>query len=214
MKVRLLEKRSTRAKAGRADGLKYLTLEIFDALGVHDHVMSEACRHEEICHWSSGEDGKIQRLAIVPDIVPGLDEPREVTLAQGRLPFPRYEDLVTVSICKDKVERYLEQNLDRRGSIKVERGKIPTALIVDERRVEDPCSHPINLSLMHATTSSIDGYTEDAEEQEIVQAKFVIGCDGANSWTRKQMKIGVHLEGSDSVWGSLVNVLLINLSYS
>ena len=206
LKVRLLEKRPTRARAGRADGLKYLTLEIFDALGVHDHVMSEACRHEEICHWSSREDGKLQRLTIVPDIVPGLDEPREVTLAQGWFLLPPFEDLLTVLICKDKVERYLEENLDRRSSVKVERGKIPIALTIDERRVEDPCSYPISLSVVDATTSSINGCTENAEDQEIIQAKYVIGCDGANSWTRKQMNIGVHLEGSDSVWGSLVNV--------
>lgn len=88
LKVRLFEKRLTRAKAGRADGLKFLTLEIFDALGIFDHVMSEACRHEEICHWSPGEDGTLQRLARVPDIVPGLDEPREVTLAQGKITTP------------------------------------------------------------------------------------------------------------------------------
>ena len=85
--MRLLEKRLTRPKAGRADGLKYLTLEIFDALGIHDHVMSDACRHEEICHWGSDEDGNLRRLAVVPDVVPGLDEPREVTLAQGRASF-------------------------------------------------------------------------------------------------------------------------------
>ena len=38
---------------------------------------------------------------------------------------------------------------------------------------------------------------------EIIHAKYVIGCDGAHSWTRKQ--IGAELEGepTDFIWGVL-----------
>lgn len=83
LKIRVFERRLNREKIGRADGLKCLTLEMLDAIGVHDLIMSEACRHEEICHWSSDASGQLRRVAIVPDAVPGLDTPREVTLAQG-----------------------------------------------------------------------------------------------------------------------------------
>ena len=79
----MFERRLNRAKIGRADGLKCLTLEMLDAIGVRDLIMSEACKHEEICHWSSDASGQLRRLAVVPDAVPGLDAPREVTLAQG-----------------------------------------------------------------------------------------------------------------------------------
>ncbi|KAL9609442.1 MAG: hypothetical protein Q9167_005797 [Letrouitia subvulpina] len=178
------------AKAGRADGLKFLTLEIFDALGIYDHVMSEACRHEEICHWSPGKDGTLQRLAIVPDIVPGLDEPREVTLAQ------------------DKVEQYLEDNLTRQSSIKLERGKVPVALVVDGSNINDSNSHPLQLSLKdisskatNETKSLNNGYIAGTEEEEIIHARYCVGCDGANSWTRNKVDIGVQLEGTDSIWG-------------
>ena len=40
------------------------------------------------------------------------------------------------------------------------------------------------------------------DETEIVRAKFVIGCDGAHSWTRKEL--GIELEGEQT--GSCVSL--------
>lgn len=43
----------------------------------------------------------------------------------------------------------------------------------------------------------------NAGSTEIVRAKYVVGCDGAHSWTRRQ--IGFQLEGepTDYIWGVL-----------
>jgi phenol 2-monooxygenase len=35
---------------------------------------------------------------------------------------------------------------------------------------------------------------------EIVKAKYLIGCDGAHSWTRKQVKIPLEGSTTDHVW--------------
>jgi len=48
--------------------------------------------------------------------------------------------------------------------------------------------------------------TSDAsveKSQEIIKAKYVLGCDGAHSWVRKQL--GLKLEGAsrDVSWGVL-----------
>ncbi|KAL9037979.1 MAG: hypothetical protein Q9214_005467 [Letrouitia sp. 1 TL-2023] len=176
--------------------------------------MSEACRHEEICHWSPGEDGTLQRLAIIPDIVPGLDEPREVTLAQGKSPSIE-QGAVVILQCEDKVEQYLEDNLARQGAIKLERGKVPVALVVDRSSIDDSTSYPLQLSLKdtsseatNGTKSLNNGCIARTEEEEIVHAKYCVGCDGANSWTRNEMGIGVHLEGTDSIWGLYIRVSL------
>lgn len=42
-----------------------------------------------------------------------------------------------------------------------------------------------------------------AGSREVIHAKYVIGCDGAHSWTRKQ--IGGKMEGeqTDFIWGVL-----------
>jgi phenol 2-monooxygenase (NADPH) len=38
---------------------------------------------------------------------------------------------------------------------------------------------------------------------ETVHAKYLIGCDGAHSWTRKQLGIDMDGENADAIWGVL-----------
>ncbi|KAK5011769.1 hypothetical protein LTR16_005041 [Cryomyces antarcticus] len=40
-------------------------------------------------------------------------------------------------------------------------------------------------------------------ETEIVRAKYVIGCDGAHSWTRRQLGFKMEGEQTDFIWGVL-----------
>ena len=39
--------------------------------------------------------------------------------------------------------------------------------------------------------------------EEIVKAKYVIGCDGAHSWVRRQLGFEMEGEPTDFVWGVL-----------
>jgi phenol 2-monooxygenase len=43
---------------------------------------------------------------------------------------------------------------------------------------------------------------------EIVKAKYLIGCDGAHSWTRKQLDIPVEGSNTDHIWSVSVNISL------
>lgn len=43
----------------------------------------------------------------------------------------------------------------------------------------------------------------DKDEYEIIECKYVVGCDGAHSWARKQMSIDMEGETTDFVWGVL-----------
>lgn len=38
---------------------------------------------------------------------------------------------------------------------------------------------------------------------EIIMAKYMIGCDGAHSWTRRQLGFQMEGEQTDFVWGVL-----------
>jgi phenol 2-monooxygenase len=40
-------------------------------------------------------------------------------------------------------------------------------------------------------------------DTEIVRTKYVVGCDGAHSWTRKQLGIELEGEPTDYIWGVL-----------
>ena len=99
----------------------------------------------------------------------------------------------------------MEDNLARRTDIRVERGRIPTSLVIEEKDFDPHASGSLQLCV-ESVPKETNGTTyvngESPDTQETIEAKFVVGCDGANSWTRKQMGVGVHLEGTDSVWGA------------
>lgn len=110
---------------------------------------------------------------------------------------------------------------------------IPESLTISEDACDDHSAdnYPLKVQLRHlteaeATPSQSSGTTvqdglfrsnlaEDdtddliaqsrvnAGSSEIVRAKYMIGCDGAHSWTRRQ--IGFQLEGepTDYIWGVL-----------
>ena len=118
------------------------------------------------------------------------------------------------------VEDTLIQNIKRHSSIEIERGVIPESLSVDETVAEDSNAYPVTVKLRHLSgtkplSTEINGALinelgrsnlaeddtqdvlrkskEQGDRLEIVKAKYVIGCDGGQSWTRDQ--IGATMEG-------------------
>jgi 2-polyprenyl-6-methoxyphenol hydroxylase-like FAD-dependent oxidoreductase len=117
------------------------------------------------------------------------------------------------------------------SDISVSRGVLPESLSIDESAVEDPDAYPITVQLRHLTedeampaqqngSSVQDGLfrsnlaEDDTEELigksrekeglvETVRAKYMIGCDGAHSWTRKQIGSDLQGEPTDFIWGVL-----------
>lgn len=83
IKYRIVEKKSAIVPTGQADGLKILTMQIFDSLGISNLVDAGACQVDEVAFWDPNESGEICRSSIVPDTVPGLKAVREVSLNQG-----------------------------------------------------------------------------------------------------------------------------------
>ena len=51
-----------------------------------------------------------------------------------------------------------------------------------------------------ASEEEEDGEVEE-EDCEIIHTKYVVGCDGAHSWVRKQLDIDMEGEQTDFVWG-------------
>ena len=43
--------------------------------------------------------------------------------------------------------------------------------------------------------------TVKSERVEIIKAKYLLGCDGGHSWTRRQVGLPLEGEQSDHVWG-------------
>ncbi len=215
VKARIVDKRNTKIFCGQADGLQCRSLEIFDSLGFADRTWKEANHMIEICMWNPGADGVIRRSDRIPDTIVGLSRFQQIVLHQGRIE----------RFFLDNIKKYSGD------TIKVERGVLPESLQIDQTKVEDNDAYPVTVKLRTLTeeeatppqqitgSKASDGLfrsnltSEDDEEDlirksqaragesEIVHAKYVIGCDGARSWTRRTLGFELDGEATDFIWG-------------
>lgn len=123
----------------------------------------------------------------------------------------------------------IEQNFldflpNQSARIEVQRDVVTEALSVEEslggedeypitlkvRHKASPVLHRSEIEVSGARDHRIDGSTDEAnitdslpmqDREEMIKAKYVIGCDGAHSWTRHQVGLSLEDESSDDVWG-------------
>ncbi|KAJ6470218.1 phenol hydroxylase [Mycena vitilis] len=213
-KTRIVDKRGTKIFNGQADGIQCRSLEILDSFGFADRVLKESNHMIEICMWSPGPDGVIRRSDRIPDTIPGISRFQQVVLHQGR------------------IERFFLDHIKKHADppINVERGVLPEALSIDRPKAEDPTAYPITVKLRTLTdeetvpaqnltnvsdglfrSNLVDDDTEDLLAgsrgrdgmTETVHAKYLLGCDGARSWTRGQLGFALEGEATDFIWGVL-----------
>jgi len=212
IKARIVDKRNTKIFCGQADGLAPRSIEIFDSLGFADRLWKESNHLIEICMWNPGADGRIRRSDRIPDTIVGLSRYQQIVLHQGR------------------IERFFLDNIKKfsADSIQVERGVLPESLDIDDSKGSE---YPVTVKLRTLTEDESapqqqlnaskvpDGLfrsnlTQDDDEDDLlrksqaragnvetVHAKYVIGCDGARSWTRRALGFELQGEATDFVWG-------------
>lgn len=205
--TRIIDKREEKISRGQADGLQSRTLEIFDSFGFGQQVFQEANHMLEMCLWNPDQNGQLKRSSVVIDTIPGLSRFTHCTLNQGQ------------------IEDFFLTSLQKHSNIKVERSIMPELLELNEDASEDPDAYPIAVSLRSvdhegdgvSTNGSVtpnglfrSNLTADdtasllqrqtGGPREIVKAKYVIGCDGAHSWVRKQLGIEMEGEHTDYIW--------------
>ena len=217
--ARIIDKRGTKIFNGQADGLQCRSLEIFDSFGFADRVWKESNHMLEICLWNPDETGRIRRTDRIPDTIPGISRFQQVVLHQGR------------------IERFFLDSLKEYSNIEVERGVLPEQLEIDHSKADDEHAHPVKVQIRHlddgeATpvqngTNASDGLfrsnlakddTDDLIRKnrgkqgttEVIRAKYMIGCDGAHSWTRRQLGFSMQGEQTDFIWGVLDIVPITN----
>lgn len=104
---------------------------------------------------------------------------------------------------------------------------LPENLEIDEQKVEDEDAYPVTVTLRHLSdeeatpaqnlTTLSDGLfrsnmaKDDTDDlirkgrgvpgsSETIKAKYVLGCDGAHSWVRKQLGFTMEGEQTDFIW--------------
>lgn len=213
--VRIIDKRNDKIFNGQADGLQCRSLEILHSFGLAEDIWRQSNRMIEMRFWNPGPDGKLQRTGRKPDTIPGISRWQQCVLHQGRI-----EKAFLDSISKQSHKR-----------LSVERGVLPESLTIDEAVIDDANAYPVRvevrkLSEEEATPTQMgksipnglfrsslapddtpSGATDNTKvepgSREVIHAKYVIGCDGAHSWTRRQMGSKMEGEQTSFIWGVL-----------
>lgn len=116
--------------------------------------------------------------------------------------------------------------------ISVERGILPLSISLDESQAEDPDAYPVTMKIRHLeeeeaapeqskagngvgdglfrsnlapddTADMIRKSSGMEGREEVVRAKYVVGCDGAHSWVRGELGFKLEGEPTDYIWGVL-----------
>ncbi|PVH81063.1 hypothetical protein DL98DRAFT_560028 [Cadophora sp. DSE1049] len=218
IKTRIVDKRGAKIFNGQADGLQCRTLEIFDSFGFADRVWKESNHMLEICLWNPDSDGRIRRSDRIPDTIPNISRFQQVVLHQGRIErffldsLKKYSDI--------EVERgVLPESLKFDESKAEDLDAYPIEVVL--QHLTDEQANPDQHAATNGTATS-DGLfrsnmaDDDTQEllkkaatngkagtRETVKAKYMIGCDGAHSWTRNQLGYKLEGEQTDYIWGVL-----------
>ncbi|OJI91100.1 hypothetical protein ASPTUDRAFT_114203 [Aspergillus tubingensis CBS 134.48] len=203
--ARIIDKRSTKIFRGHADGLRGRTLELLDSMGITQKILQEGYHAAGLKYWRPDGKGGLKRAGQLRSTIWKSSPYRMALLSQGR------------------IERFFLDVIRDSSSIDVERGVMGESLTYDESLENDPQAYPITIKLRtlseeEATPIPNPGTTpyrparDDLEDLapkrkhdvgtiETVRAKYLIGCDGAHSWTRKQLNIPFEGSHTDHIWG-------------
>lgn len=117
-------------------------------------------------------------------------------------------------LSQGRIERFVLDSIREHSDIEVERGVLAESLEYNET-LGSKNEYPITVTLRHSGSNdiTIPGDLEDGEwddltrqrkrasgKKEIIKAKFIIGCDGAHSWTRKQLDIPFEGASTEHIW--------------
>lgn len=173
----------------------------------------------EICLWNPDKDGIIRRGDRIPDTIPGISRFQQVVLHQGRIERFFLDSIHSWSDIH--VERgVLPTSLEIDKSIVEDTEAYPIKVTLRHLSEDEATPKQTATSANGATIQ--DGLfrsnlaQDDTNElirsaelnaragsEETVYAKYMLGADGAHSWTRNQLGFKLEGEQTDYIWGVL-----------
>ncbi|KAG4433211.1 hypothetical protein IFR05_011319 [Cadophora sp. M221] len=168
---KILEKRPGPMKMGQADGVQCRTVEIFESLGLSEDLLREAYHVLEVAFWASDGEGKLVRMSRAADTMPGLSHQPHVILNQAI------------------INGFFLEDMRRSNGQGVDYGYEVRSVDVESVDAGDESEYPVTV------VASRDG------KDEVLQAKYVLGCDGAHSQVRRSLGFKMVGDSTDTVWG-------------
>ncbi|KAI0416477.1 FAD binding domain-containing protein [Xylaria grammica] len=179
-KIKHIDNRAEPTPTGRADGIQPRSLDLLRNMGLKSAIMQhKPARVYEVAFWDPSEESKgVVRTGTWASCPAFID---------ARYPF-------TTLLHQGLIERVFISDLEKNG-IKIQRPWTITGFTSDEKANPD---YPVEVALEH-----IDGTS-----RETVRAKYLFGGEGARSFVREKLGIGItHKDPIAHVWGVMDGVV-------
>lgn len=179
-KIKHIDNRAEPTPTGRADGIQPRSLDLLRNMGLKSAIMAhKPARVYEVAFWDPPRNGKgIARTGTWASCPSFID---------ARYPF-------TTLLHQGLIERVFIADLEK-NKTQVQRPWTIKGFSVDEKTNPE---YPVEVQLEHV----------DGTMSESVRAKYLFGGEGARSFVRDQLKIGItHKDPIAHVWGVMDGVV-------
>ncbi|OPX56422.1 phenol 2-monooxygenase [Oceanospirillum multiglobuliferum] len=182
----IVEQKSGPLLFGQADGISCRTIEIMEAFNCSELLVKETYQLHQNAFWEPDAEHpeQIKRTHKVPDARLGLSEFTHGVVNQARL-----HDLLLDGMASSVT--HLVPHYNRRL----------LELEVDANLTQDLNAYPITATFERNDASQ-------SAKVEVVQARYVVGCDGARSAVRKNLAIELQGDSANKAWG-VMDVLVV-----
>ncbi|KAF7159443.1 hypothetical protein CNMCM6106_006716 [Aspergillus hiratsukae] len=179
MSTRIIDQKGGPTTTGHADGIHSRTLEIFNSFGLVDPIVRQGIPDVEMCYWGPHKDtGKIERQKRLRSQPGSLSQFGQMLFNQGG------------------IEQILLDYLSKMDRITVEWNTRAEKLSVCPQNMEGDDDFPVAVGVVKTASDN-----DTAEQAETIHARYVIACDGAQSWTRTQLNVPMESHSEHSTWG-------------
>ncbi|GKT57291.1 LOW QUALITY PROTEIN: FAD binding domain-containing protein [Colletotrichum tofieldiae] len=179
-KIKHIDNRAEPTPTGRADGIQPRSLDLLRNMGLKSAIMAhKPARVYEVAFWDPPKSGSgIARTGTWASCPDFID---------ARYPF-------TTLLHQGHIERVFIGDLSKNG-VQIQRPWTITGFTSDE--AQNP-EYPVEVRLEHV----------DGTAQETLRAKYLFGGEGARSFIRNQLQIGIkHKDPISHVWGVMDGVV-------
>ncbi|KAF8189004.1 FAD binding domain-containing protein [Pholiota molesta] len=194
LKVKIIDRRMPNETSGQADGIQPRMLEIWESLGIGKSLREKSEHVYRMVTYVPNE-----RKDGIKHKSQGLNIP---------VPSARYQYEVLARI--DIIESILGAQLLKNG-VSPDYPVVPSSMAISKSPDEE---YPIQVNvswldedILKRNKLSQESRSDPAliegiiKRKDTISTKFVIGCDGGKSWTRKQLHIAMEGEQTDLKWG-------------
>lgn len=182
IRTRIIEQKEGPLQLGQADGVACRTMEMFEAFGFSRQVMEEAYWVNEVTFWKPDTErpDHIVRNGRVQDTEDGLSEFPHVILNQARV-----HDFY-LEVMQNSPSRLVPDYSRSLMNVEVDRSA---------------ADYPVTVRVAR-TDAAHQG------QEEVVRARYVVGCDGARSAVRKSIGRELRGDSANQAWG-VMDVLAV-----